>query len=262
MIFDDFFTRALAAAIGIALIAGPLGCFIVWRRMSYFGDSIAHTALLGVALGLLFDINLFLGTMAACGAVALLLVALQQRQKLATDTLLGILSHSGLAIGLVVLSLMDNIRIDLLGYLFGDILSVSRLDLLIIWGGGALVLTLLLFIWRALLFSTLNEEMAAAEGIPVLKIRIFYMMIIAFTIAVAMKIVGILLITALLVIPAATARRFARSPEQMAVFAAIAGALAAVVGLIASLQYDTPSGPSIVVAALGLYAISLVRARA
>ncbi len=256
---DDFFVRALIAAVGIALIAGPLGCFIVWRRMSYFGDSLAHTALLGIALGLLLDINLFVGTLVACAAVALLLVAMQERQKLATDTLLGILSHSGLAIGLVVLSLMDNVRVDLLGYLFGDILSVSKIDLLIIWGCGTLVLGLLFFIWRSLLFATLNEEMAAAEGVAVVKIRLCYVMIIAFIIAIAMKIVGILLITALLVIPAATARRFANTPEQMAVFAALLGAIAAGLGLFASLEFDTPSGPSIVVAALLLYSLSLLR---
>lgn len=254
---DDFLVRAFLAGAGLALVAGPLGCFVVWRRMAYFGDSLAHSALLGISLGFLLGLDLQLGVVATCVAVALLVVALQQQQRLPTDTLLGILAHSSLALGLVVVSFMDRLRIDLLGYLFGDVLAVGRSDLLWIWLGGALVLALILLTWRHLLLATLHEELARAEGVPVLAVRLALMLTLAVTIAAAMKIVGILLITSMLILPAAAARRFARTPEEMALLASGLGVLAVGGGLWGSLAYDTPSGPSIVVAALFLFVLSL-----
>jgi len=254
---DDFLVRAFFAGAGLALVAGPLGCFVVWRRMAYFGDSLAHSALLGITLGFLLEVDLQLGVAATCAAVALLVGLLQQQQRLPTDTLLGILAHSGLALGLVALSFAGSLRLDLMGYLFGDVLAVGKSDLLWIWIGGAAVLLVLAIYWRRLLLATVHEELASAEGIQVLQVRLVLMLTLAVTIAVAMKIVGILLITSMLILPAATARRFARSPEEMAVVAAVLGVLAVGLGLGGSLTYDTPSGPSIVVAALLLFVISL-----
>lgn len=254
---DDFLVRAFLAGAGLALVAGPLGCFVVWRRMAYFGDSLAHSALLGITLGFLLEVDLQLGVAATCAAVALLVGLLQQQQRLPTDTLLGILAHSGLALGLVALSFAGSLRLDLMGYLFGDVLAVGKSDLLWIWIGGAAVLLVLTIYWRRLLLATVHEELASAEGIQVLQVRLVLMLTLAVTIAVAMKIVGILLITSMLILPAATARRFARSPEEMAVVAAVLGVLAVGLGLGGSLTYDTPSGPSIVVAALLLFVISL-----
>ncbi len=254
---DDFFWRALIGGVGVALVAGPLGCFIVWRRMAYFGDTMSHAALLGVALAILLEIHLTLGVFAITASVAFALMLLQRQQALPTDALLGILSHSTLALGLVLVAFMAWVRIDLLSYLFGDLLAVSRLDLALIWGGGAVVLAMLAVIWRPLLAATVSEELAAAEGLHPERARLVFMLLMAGVIAIAMKIVGILLITSLLVIPAATARRFAGGPEVMAVIAAAAGALAVVLGLGASLQWDTPSGPSVVVAALALFLLSL-----
>ena len=253
---DDFFVRALLAGIGVAVVAGPLGCFVVWRRMAYFGDSLAHSALLGVALGFLLGVDPVIGVIALCVGLALLLVLLQQQRRLATDTLLGILAHSALATGLVVISLMDWLRIDLLGYLFGDILAVSVADVIWIWAGGGLALVLLAVLWRKLLALTVHEDLAAAEGVNVPLVRLGFMLLIALVIAIAMKIIGILLITSLLIIPAAAARRFAASPEQMAAIAAVIGASAVVLGLAGSLTLDTPSGPSVVVAAALLFAAS------
>jgi zinc transport system permease protein len=241
----------------VALVAGPLGCFIVWRRMAYFGDTMAHAALLGVALAILLEIHMTLGVFAITATVAFALVLLQRQQALPTDALLGILSHSTLAIGLVLVAFMAWVRIDLLSYLFGDLLAVSRLDIALIWGGGAVVLALLAAVWRPLLAATVSAELAAAEGLHPERARLVFMLLMAGVIAIAMKIVGILLITSLLVIPAATARRFAPGPEAMALIAAAAGALAVVLGLSASLQWDTPSGPSVVVAALALFLLSL-----
>jgi zinc transport system permease protein len=254
---DDFFWRALIGGVGVALVAGPLGCFIVWRRMAYFGDTMAHAALLGVALAILLEIHMTLGVFAITATVAFALVLLQRQQALPTDALLGILSHSTLAIGLVLVAFMAWVRIDLLSYLFGDLLAVSRLDIALIWGGGAVVLAILAAVWRPLLAATVSAELAAAEGLHPERARLVFMLLMAGVIAIAMKIVGILLITSLLVIPAATARRFAPGPEAMALIAAAAGALAVVLGLSASLQWDTPSGPSVVVAALALFLLSL-----
>jgi zinc transport system permease protein len=255
---DGFLERAIAGGIGVALVAGPLGCFVVWRRMAYFGDSLAHSALLGIALGAIFALQLNLAIALLCTGFALLLVLLQQQRQLATDTILGILSHTALSLGIVALSFVQTLRVDLMSYLFGDVLAVTRVDLLWIWGGGALVLAILALIWSHLLAITLNEELARAEGVPVLVVRLAFMMLIALMVAIAMKLVGILLITSLLIIPAAAARQFARTPEQMAALAALVGVLAVLGGLGASLHWDTPSGPSIVVSAATLFLLSLL----
>lgn len=256
--FDDFFIRAILAGIGVALVAGPLGCFIVWRRLSYFGDTLAHAALLGVALAFLFEINLTIAVFLVSSAVAISLLYLQKKATLSSDALLGLLSHSALALGLVVLALMTNVRLDLMGLLFGDILSVSKTDILVIYTGGAFVLAVLAFIWRPLFAATVNRELAEAEGLNPDRVNVIFMLLMAIVIAIAMKIVGVLLITALLIIPAATARRLSSSPEQMALFGALIGAGAVVGGLGGSLKWDTPSGPSIVVACVGLFILSLV----
>ena len=255
---DDFFIRALLAGMGVALVAGPLGCFIVWRRLAYFGDTLSHGALLGVALGLLLQVDLTLAVFAVSALVSLALLVLQRRASLSSDALLGLLSHSSLALGLVVLAFMTWVRVDLMGLLFGDILAVSKSDLVLIWGGGLAVLAVLAAVWRPLFAATVNPEIAEAEGMRPQRANIVFMLLMAGVIAIAMKIIGVLLITAMLIIPAATARRFASGPEQMALLASAIGVAAVAGGLFGSLQWDTPSGPSVVVAALMLFALSLV----
>ncbi|GAB3466908.1 zinc ABC transporter permease subunit ZnuB [Azotobacter salinestris] len=257
----DFLLNALLAGLALALVAGPLGSFVVWRRMAYFGDTLSHAALLGVAVGLLLDVSPTLAVIAGCLLLAVLLVALQQRQALASDTLLGILAPSTLSLGLVVLSFMDDVRIDLMSYLFGDLLAVGPADLAWILGGSALVLLLLVPLWRPLLAITVHEELARVEGLPVAGIRLALMLLIALVIAVAMKIVGVLLITSLLIIPAASAQRHARTPEQMAAGASVLGVVAVCAGLSLSWFQDTPAGPSIVVSAASLFLASLLLPR-
>jgi len=252
----DFLLNALLAGLALALVAGPLGSFVVWRRMAYFGDTLSHAALLGVALGLMLEVNLTLAVTVCCVLLAILLVTLQQRQPLASDTLLGILAHSTLSLGLVSLSFMDEVRIDLMGFLFGDLLAISPADLAWIVGGSALVLLMLIALWRPLLAITVHEELAKVEGLPVAAIRLALMLLIAVVIAVAMKIVGVLLITSLLIIPAAAAQRHARTPEQMACGASLLGLLAVCMGLALSWFQDTPAGPSIVVSAAALFLLS------
>ncbi|MEM9277502.1 MAG: metal ABC transporter permease [Pseudomonadota bacterium] len=254
---DDFFTRAIVAGIGVALIAGPLGCFIVWRRLAYFGDTLSHAALLGVALAFLFEVNITLAVFLVSACVAIALLLLQRQATLSSDSLLGLLAHSALALGLVVLAFMSWVRIDLMGFLFGDILAVSKTEILVIYLGGLTVLAILAMIWQPLFAITVNQELAEAEGVNPDRVNMIFMLLMASVIAISMKIVGVLLITAMLIIPAATARRFALGPEQMAVLASIIGVASVVIGLHSSLQWDTPSGPSIVVAALALFLLSI-----
>jgi len=255
---DDFFVRAVLGGIGVALLAGPLGCFIVWRRLAYFGDTLSHSALLGVAMALLLNMNITLTVFVISVAVSMLLILLQRRASLSSDALLGLLAHATLAVGLVVLAFMTWVRVDLMGFLFGDILAISVKDIAIIWGGGLIVLALVSFIWKPLLASTVSYEIAVAEGLRPDLANFLFMVLMAGVIAISMKIVGVLLITALLIIPAATARRFSGNPEIMAVMASILGAASVWLGLEGSLKWDTPAGPSIVVAALAFFITSVL----
>ncbi|HRF61655.1 MAG: zinc ABC transporter permease subunit ZnuB [Candidatus Competibacter sp.] len=253
---DEFLARALVGGCGVALAAGPLGAFIVWRRMAYFGDTLAHSGLLGVVLGAVLGINPEFGVIVTCLAVALVLVLLQRQRRLAADTLLGILAHTTLSLGLVALAFLETVRVDLVSYLFGDILSINATDLGWIWAGNLLALGALTGLWRPLLAATVHEELAQVEGVAVFPVRLAFMLLIAIVIALAMKVVGILLITSLLIIPAAAARRFARSPEGMAALASLFGCAAVGLGLWASTRWDTPAGPSVVVAATTLFLMS------
>ena len=252
---DDFLVRAALAAMGVALAAGPLGCFVVWRRMAYFGDATAHAAILGVALALAFEMSVFLGVLATSAAAALVVTALNRR-GFAMDTGLGVLSHGALAIGLVVASLISGLRVDLYAYLFGDILAVGKTDLAVIWGGAVLVVGLVALRWSRLLTATLNPDLAVAGGIRPGREQLVLTLALAIVVAVAIKVVGALLITAMLIIPAAAARPLVRSPEAMAVVAVGIGIVAAMLGLGASLHWDTPAGPGIVAVAVTMFALS------
>ncbi|MHC8597072.1 metal ABC transporter permease [Arenicellales bacterium IMCC55707] len=253
VILDDFIWRSALAGIALALASGPLGCFVVWRRMAYFGDATAHAAILGVALSLAFSISIFIGVMVAALAMAFMILSLSGRM-FAVDTLLGVAAHGALALGLVAITFIPGVRVDLSAYLFGDILAVGRVDLLIICMGSALVLLVLWLRWERLLLLTLNVDLAAARGIDTRREGMILMVILAVLVAVAIKIVGALLITAMLIIPAAAARPISRTPEWMAGVAATAAVIGVVGGLSASFYWDTPTGPSIVVAASVLFA--------
>lgn len=254
---ETFFQRALLAGLGIALVAGPVGCFIVWRRMAYFGETLAHSGLFGVGLGLLLGFSLTLGAVATAVAVALLLMVLKSQRQLATDTLLGILSHVSLALGLITVALVTGSAGDHMDLLFGDILTVTSRDVWIVWGGAGAVLAVLAYLWRDLIAMSVHEELAQAEGINVRRVELGFILLIALMTAISMKIVGLLLITALLVIPAAAARRLASTPERMAVAAALMAGLAVVTGLMASALVNTTSGPAIVLAAGLIFVLTL-----
>lgn len=253
---DDFIVRAALAGLGVALAAAPLGCFVVWRRMAYFGDATSHAAILGVALALATDLPVFAGVLAVALAMALLISTLSNKQ-VSSDALLGVLAHAALAVGLVAVSMIEGVRVDLETYLFGEILAVTVQDLAVIWCGAGLVMCLLVWRWQALLTSTLSPDLASASGIAPRREQLILTLALAITVAVAIKVVGALLIAAMLVIPAATARPLARTPEAMAAYALAAGSLAAMGGLWGAFHFDTPAGPSIVATAAALFALSM-----
>ena len=256
---DDFMVRATLAGIGVAVAAAPLGCFVVWRRMAYFGEATAHAALLGVSLSLLFEFSVFLGAIFISLLMASL-VTFAQGRSLFLDTLLGVAGHTSLALGLVVVSFISGVRIELMAYLFGDILAVSKTDLLLIWMGLVLVLLLVFWRWSALLICTLNEDLAASSGLRPKREAFLLTLGLAIVVAVGIKVVGVLLIISMLIIPAASARSLVSTPEKMALVASIIGALSAVLGLNASYVFDTPTGPSIVCVASLIFLMTLLSA--
>jgi zinc transport system permease protein len=255
---DDFLTRAGLAGLGLTLATGPLGAFVVWRRMAYFGDATAHAAILGVAVSFGFGISVYIGTVAVALGMAITVANLAGRGH-AMDATLGVLAHSALAFGLVAASFLTEVRVDLSAWLFGDILAVSRSDLVVVWAGSGTVLALLVWRWQALLTTTVNDGLAVAAGLDPRRERLVLTLALALVVAVAIKIVGALLIAAMLIVPAATARRLARSPEGMALGASAIGAVSVLAGLYASLRFDTPAGPSIVAAGACFFAASLLR---
>ena len=242
---DDFMLRAALAGIGVALAAAPLGCFVVWRRMAYFGDATAHAAILGVALSLLLSTSIFAGVLVVSLLMAIL-VSLLSGRGYAMDTLLGVMAHSALAFGLVAVSFVSGVRIDLMAYLFGDILAVGKGDLVLIAGGALLVMALVGWRWSSLLTATLDADLARANGIHPGREQLVLTLSLAVVVAVALKVVGVLLIAALLIIPAAAARPFCRTPEAMVLVAAVIGAASTSGGLQAAYWLDTPTGPTIV----------------
>ena len=257
--FDDFFIRALVAGLGVAFVTGPLGCFVIWRRLSYFGDTLAHSALLGVTLAYSFEINTAFSVFIVSSLIALILIQLQKKTNLPGDALLGLLAHSSLAVGLVVIGFLTFIRFDIMGLLFGDILAVKIDDLFIIWIGGAFILLVLKLIWKPLFASTVNYELAEAEGLNPDRAKAIFTILMAAIIAISIKMVGLLLITGMLIIPAAMARNISDSPKKMVIFSIIGGLLSVIIGLFSSLEFNTASGPSIIAASLFLFILSLLK---
>jgi zinc transport system permease protein len=262
-IWDDFLWRALLGGAGVALITGPLGCFVVWQRMSYFGSTLAHSALLGVILSLWFETQPLWGMLLVCTLLSWLLLWLFERsrnsQEWSSDVILGVVAHTVLAVGLIVLSKMERIRVDLNALLFGDVLAIGAADLWAILAVGAVVYALLFLIWRQLLEITLSEEIAQVEGIAVGRVRLLYLSLLALVVAVAIKVVGMLLLMSLLIIPAAVARRFSATPERMAVLACVVGVLSVIAGLWLSVLLDWPAGAAIAAVASAFFAVSVLK---
>ena len=253
---DEFLLRALIGGIGVAIISGPLGCLVVWQRMAYFGATLSHAALLGIALGFFLEINLTLSILLICIGISIPLVAMDKVKQLNSDTMLGILAHSTLALGILVLAMMPTLRVDLMGYLFGDILTIGWSDITLIYLSGIAVFTVLAFIWRPLLALIVQRDLALVDGVNEQRIKLLFLILLSIAVAITMQVAGILLIVSLLIIPAAAARRRSTSPEQMALYSGLIGVLSIAAGLWMSLQFDTPAGPSIVVVASLIFLLS------
>ena len=258
-ITDPFIIRGILAGIAVALISGLVGCFVVWRRMSYYGESIAHSSLLGVGLGIVMGIGINPGVIFTCLLFGILFLWLQQSKILSSDTLLGVLAHLALSVGVIVIS-MNRVKIDIHSFLFGDILTVTQNDL---WGMYLAVLVVVIIIclnWSSLLLVTIDEDLAKAEGVNPLFINLLLTSILTIVVAVSIQIIGLLLITSMLIIPAAASRRLVNSPETMAVVATVIGILSVIIGIFLSVEIDAPSGPSIVVVSAVLFFLSPVLA--
>ena len=253
---DDFIYRAIIASIGVSLIAGSLGCFVIWKRLSYFSDSISHSALLGVALGLATGLGINLGLVIVGGLFAVLIVVLQQKEFWSSDAVLGIFSHLSLSLGIVVLGIIGNQNTDYFAYLFGDILSITSKDLYWIFSVLIVVLTILVFNWKKLLLLTLNEELAKAEGINKLYYDLLFMFLIALAVSVSVQIVGVLLITSLLIIPPAISRVISNSPVTMILASMIVSIFSVLLGLYLSIDFDLATGPTIVITLGALFFIA------
>jgi zinc transport system permease protein len=259
---DPFIWRAFLAAVGLAVIAAPLGCIVVWRRMSYVGETLSQAGLLGVALGLAAGVNLTLAVVVAAIAAAGVLTLLARQKTVPLDSALGLMHHATLALGIAAISLVRGPGIDLMSYLFGDVFAVTQTDLAWIYLGGAVVMAATLYLWKPLVRLSLHEDLATAEGINPRLSRAAFDLLLAIVIAVAMKIVGVLLVMAFLVVPAVAARPLSSTPERMAVLAAGIAVLGVILGLWLSLATDVPGGPSIVIALCTIAAISLLAVNA
>lgn len=255
----DILLPAWLAGVLLAFITAPLGAFVVWRKMAYFGDTLSHSALLGVALGIFLQIDPYIAVIAMTIMLAILLVWLEHKTNYSVDTVLGIIAHTSLSLGVITISLLDNVRVDLMSYLFGDLLAISFSDVIFIGIGAILILSVLMKFWKQLLSITISPELAQIEGSDVARLRLLLMLLTALTIALSMKFVGALIITSLLIIPSATARRFAQTPEKMVLIAALFSIIALTGGLLLSAWKDTPAGPSVVVFAGMLFLISLFK---
>lgn len=250
---------ALLTGLLLSLITAPLGAFVVWRKMAYFGDTLSHSAIFGVALGIFFNVNPYFAILILTLVLAIVMVWLEHKTTFSVDTLLGIIAHSCLSLGVVTVALLHNVRVDLMAYLFGDLLAMDYQDVYLVGGGVAIVLAALIYFWKPMLSMTVSPELAQVEGVKVQKMKLILMLLTAFTIALSMKFVGALIITSLLIIPAACARRFSRTPEQMVFIGVIFSMLAVCLGLLLSAFYDTPAGPSVVIGAAVLFILSLFK---
>ncbi len=251
---EDFISRALISSLAVAIIAGSLGCFVIWKRLSYFSDSISHSALLGVGLGIISGLGINFGLIIVGIIFAVLVVFLQNRGMLSNDAILGIFSHIALSIGIVVLGFVGDPNTDYFAYLFGDILSITVSDIYWIFVVLAIVLVLLFIYWKKLLLLTLNEELATAEGLNKIFYELLFMFLIALAVTVSVRIVGVLLITSLLIIPPAIARVFSRSPLSMIFGSIVVSVITVIIGLYASIGFDIATGPAIVIT-LGFFFI-------
>jgi len=240
-----FMQRAVVAGVLVALLAGFYGAFVVQRGLSFLGSGLAHAAFGGVALGLLLEGEPLLVALPFTIVTALGITWIKNRTRLGPDTAVGILFSIAMALGIVFISLRDQYSTDAFAYIFGSILSVNMTD--IYAAAGMLLFTLLLLpLWGRWAYASFDPELALSDRLPVLRDDYILSVLLAVTIVGAVKILGMVLITAFLIIPAATARLLARSFFAMTVLSMLFGVISTIIGLFASYQLDMPSGATIV----------------
>ncbi|AHB47614.1 membrane protein [Hyphomicrobium nitrativorans NL23] len=254
---EPFLLRAIAAAVALAVVAAPLGSLVIWNRMAYFGETIAQASLIGIALGLFLGIDITAPVIFATLVMAALLIGLSRQKIVPLDAILGLMHHGALALGVILTLSLTSGAADLMGFLFGDILAVTVTDLYWIYGGGVLVLAILAWLWQPLLRLAVHEELASAEGVNRDMVKAVFIVLLSLTIAIAIKIVGALLVIAFLIVPAVAARPLASTPERMAILAAVVGVASVVLGLWGSLTVDVPAGPAIVLVMAAIAGVSV-----
>jgi zinc transport system permease protein len=247
-LFDHFMAKAFFVGLLISLLCGPMGSLVLWQRMSFFGDTLAHASLLGVSMAALFDIPLPLGLGGTTLAVGFFIHLLSQKKNLPLNTLLAIATQITLALGIIGISLTRQ-QGYMTSFLFGDLLALDRLDLILICAVVPLVLSLIKLFWRPFIIVILNEEIAAAEGLPVRRLKLIYTLVFALSIAIVSRTVGVLLVVSLLIIPAAAARLVSKTPESMAIRAIIIGMASICLGLFLSWKLDLPTTPTVTLSA-------------
>ncbi|MBW8308432.1 MAG: metal ABC transporter permease [Candidatus Paracaedibacteraceae bacterium] len=252
---QEFVQRALLAGMGLAIPMGILGCFMLWRRMSFFSDAMGHAAILGVIGGLILHIHPQMAVAAIALLAAFILSRYRDSSRLPLDTWLGAVSYGGLSLGLCLMALYPSVRVNPEAILFGEILSVTWTDVL--WVLAVAIGTPLLFwkIWRPVVLITMDEDWAATNNTPVYSIQMIFLTTIALVTAVGLKITGALLLPALMIFPAATASYFARSPETMVITSSLVAIVSFMSGALVSFWFDLPTGPAIVVISLLLMVI-------
>lgn len=240
---ENFIINAIIASVAIAVLTGPFGCFVVWKKISYFGDSLAHSVIFAVALSVTLNINLYLSLFLFSICYSSILVLSQKNYSM--DSLLGIFSHGFLSLGLVITSLMET-RIDLFALLFGDILAVSRIDIILLYCLALFSIIWFILKWKQLLMITINEDLAAVEGINSNLINFQFNFLLSLVICLSIQIVGIILVTSMLIIPPAIARYLSSNPKNMIIYSSFIAVASLLLGLINSMNFDIPTGPSII----------------
>ncbi len=256
---DDFLIRSLLAGSLMVMVAAPMGCLMVWQRLAFLADTLGHASVLGIALALILSLQPVLGVLLVI-AIIMFIVRLSSgdRPVAFSESVLAIISHTGLAGGILLLGVFGFGNISLEALMFGDLLATTVTDLVFIAGTVALLLALLWWRWHDFVAVSVSPEIAQAEGIAVKKVQLILYLMIALLIAVMMKIMGVLLIGAMLVIPVNAARNFSRGPEQMMWISLLFGALSLYSGVFFSWQFDWQTGPAIVVVAAAWLLVSIV----
>ncbi|MBI4849592.1 MAG: metal ABC transporter permease [Nitrospirae bacterium] len=254
-----FIQRAFVASLIVGVLCPFVGNFVVLRRMSFFSDAISHSAFAGIAVGALLGIDLSVSSVVVAILISMLIAVLSEKTSLSHDTVIGIAFSGSIASGMLVMGMLKGYRADIFTYLFGDILAITNTDLLLLFVIGVLCISALLFFSKPFLQITFNRDLAQVEGINVRLFEYLLFFIIAIVVTVSLKIIGIILVTSLLVVPAAAAKNLALSMRRLFALSCIFGLVSGITGLMLSVYLNTPSGPTIVLVSVGIFFLTMLK---